>query len=111
MTYSVPVPTRWQNVGKTTTESLGGRVINGIYAEGTRITHLIHSDSGRGPDIAYVSEDWVSPDLKLIVLHKGTSRNTNPSNDETTTEIRDLDRREPDASLFEIPVDYKIEGR
>ena len=41
MTYSVPVPTQWQNVGKTTTEDLGGRVINGIYAEGTRIKHVI----------------------------------------------------------------------
>jgi hypothetical protein len=96
-----PVPSRGQNVGKKTTESLGGRLINGIYAEGTRITTVIPSDSGRGPDVVYVSEDWVSPDLKLIVLHKGTS--------ETTTEIRELDRGEPDASLFEIPSDYKIE--
>ena len=106
MTYSVPVPTHWQSIGKTTTESLGRRVINGIYAEGTRITHLIPSDIGL-PDMVYVSEDWVSPDLKLIVLHRATSTNTNPSSNETT-EIRDLDRGEPDASLFEIPADYKV---
>jgi len=112
MTWSEgPVPTHGQNVGKTTMERLGGRVINGIYAEGTRITTVIPSDTGRGVDIVYVSEDWVSPHLKLIVLHKGTSTNTNPSNNETTTEIRELDRSEPDASLFEIPADYKIERR
>jgi len=104
-----PVPTHWQTPGKTTTESLGGRLINGIYAEGTRTTRLIPSDSGHGPDIAYVFEDWVSPDLKLTVLHKDTSTNTHPSNNETTTEVRELRRTEPDASLFEIPVDYKIE--
>jgi hypothetical protein len=106
-----PVPTHFQNVGKETRESLGGRLINGIYAEGTRITQVIPADSGRGSDIVNVFEDWVSPDLKLTVLHKGASTNTNPSNNETKTEIRELDRNEPDASLFEIPANYKIEPR
>jgi len=54
----------------------------------------------------YVSEDWVSPDLKIVVFGKGTS-STNPG-EETTTEIRELNRSEPDAALFEIPKDYKI---
>jgi hypothetical protein len=46
------------------------------------------------------------PDLKLIVLSKGMT-STNPG-EETSTEIRELDRSAPDASLFEIPADYKI---
>lgn len=103
------MPTQGQNVGKTTTESLGGRLINGIYAEGTRITHVIPSDNGHGPNIVHVFEDWVSSDLKLTVLHTGAS-NTN-SSEETTTEIRELDHGEPAALLFEIPADYKIGGR
>jgi len=109
MTYSVPVPTHEQNLGKTTTDSLGGRPINGIYAEGTRITRVIPSDGERGPDIVYVEEKWVSPDLKIVIFTKGTS-STHPG-DATTTEIRELNRSEPDASLFEIPADYKIERR
>jgi hypothetical protein len=100
-----PVPTHWQNLGKTTTESLAGGLINGIYAEGTRITRVIPSDGGLGPDIVHVEEKWVSSDLKIIVLAKDTS--TNPS-DETTTELRELNRSEPDAALLEIPADYRI---
>jgi hypothetical protein len=106
MTYSVPVPTHGQGLGKITTVSLGGRLINGIYAEGTRITQVIPSEGGRRPDIVYVEEKWISPDLKIVVLSKGTS-STNPG-EETTTEIRELDRSEPDAALFEIPADYRI---
>jgi hypothetical protein len=106
MTYSVPVPTHGQKVGKTMTESLGGRLINGIYAEGARITQVIPSDGGHGSAIVYVEEEWISPDLKIIVLAKGTS-STNPG-EETTTEIRELDRSEPNPALFEIPTDYKV---
>jgi len=106
MTYAVPVPTHGQTLGKTTTESLGGRLINGIYAEGTRITQAIPSDGGHAPEIVYVEEEWISPDLRIIVLSKGTS-STNPG-EETTTKIRELDRSEPDTGLFEIPTDYTV---
>jgi hypothetical protein len=106
MTYSVPVPIHGQKLGKTTTESLGGRLINGIYAEGARITQVIPPENGRGADIVYVEEEWVSPDLKIIVLSKGTNT-TNPG-EETTTEIRELSRSEPVPALFVIPADYKI---
>jgi len=106
MLYSVPVPTRGQNLGKTTTESLGGRLIHGIYAEGKRFTDVIHSDGGRGPDIVYVEENWISPELKIVVLSKDTS-STSPG-EETTTETRELNRSEPDAALFDIPADYKV---
>jgi hypothetical protein len=53
-----------------------------------------------------VEEKWVSPDLRIIVLDK--YKNTKTGSDETITEIRELDRSEPDAALFEIPADYKI---
>lgn len=101
-----PVPTHGQDFGKTKSESIPGRTINGIYVVGTRITRVIPSAGGNGPDIVYVEEKWVSPDLRIIVLDK--NRNTNTGSDETTTEIRELDRSEPDAALFEIPADYKI---
>lgn len=106
MTYSVPVPTHGQDLGKTTTESLGGRLINGVSAEGTRITRVLPFYGGRGPDIVYVEEKWVSPDLKITVLARGTTT-TNPG-EETTTEIRELDRSEPDPALFEIPTGYRV---
>jgi hypothetical protein len=106
MTYSIPVPTHGQDLGKPTTESLGGRLINGVPAEGTRIMRVVPFYGGRGPDIVDVEEKWVSADLKITVLAKDTT-STNPG-EETTTEIRELDRSEPDPALFEIPTDYKV---
>jgi len=53
-----------------------------------------------------VEEKWVLPDLKITVLAKDTT-STNPA-EETTTEIRELDRSVPDPALFEIPTDYKV---
>jgi len=67
---------------------------------------VMPSDGGRGPDVVSVEEKWVSSDLKIIVLDK--YKNANTGSDETTAEIRELDRSEPDAALFEIPTDYKI---
>jgi hypothetical protein len=52
-----------------------------------------------------VEEKWVSPDLKIVVLAKYGSNRSN----ETIDEIRELERSEPDAALFEIPSDYKVE--
>jgi hypothetical protein len=101
-----PVPTQGQNFGKIKSESLPGRTINGVYVVGTRTTRVIPSDGGNGPEVVSVEEKWVSPDLKVIVLDK--YKNTNTGSDETITEIRELDRSEPDAALFEIPTDYKI---
>lgn len=101
-----PVPTHGQDVGKTTSENLPGQTINGIYAVGTRTRRVIASVGGNGRDTVDVGEKWVSPDLKIVVLDK--YRNSNTGSDETVSEIRQLERTEPDAALFEIPADYKI---
>lgn len=53
-----------------------------------------------------MGEKWISPDLKIVVLDKHKSSNT--GSEETIIEIRELDRSEPDAALFEIPTDYQI---
>jgi hypothetical protein len=57
---------------------LGGRLIKGVSAEGTRITRVIPFYGGRGPDIVDVEEKWVSPDLKITVLAKDKT-STNPA--------------------------------
>ena len=88
-------------------ESLPGRTIHGIYSEGTRVTFLIPHDDGRAAEVGCVEETWVSPEMKIVVLTKygGTC------SDGGIAEIRELDRSEPDATLFEIPTDYKIDRR
>jgi hypothetical protein len=102
---SIPVH-RNLHVLKTTTKSLPGQTIQGIYAEGTRTTQIMPPDEDRGPNVVDVQETWVSPDLKIVVFSKKTS--TDPNSDLITTEIRRLDRSEPNPALFEIPADYKI---
>ena len=85
-------------------ESLPEKTIHGIYSEGTRIIFEVHHDDGRAGKVGCVEETWVSPEMKIAVLTKygGTC------DDGGITEIRKLDRSEPDAALFDIPADYKL---
>jgi hypothetical protein len=102
-----PIPIhRNLHVVKTRTETLPGRTIHGIYAVGMRTTQVSPPHDGHGPDVVNVQETWISPDLKMVVFSKDTS--TDPDSDQITTEIRRLDRSEPNPALFEIPADYKI---
>lgn len=104
-TGSIPIH-RNLHVVKTTTENLHGKMIEGVYAEGTRTTQVMPPHDGHGPNVMDVQETWISPDLKIVVFSKDTS--TDSGSDQITTEIRRLDRSEPDSALFEIPPDYKI---
>jgi hypothetical protein len=102
-----PIPIhRNLHVVQTKTETLPGRTIHGIYAVGTRTTQVSTPHDGHGPNVVNVQETWISPDLKMVVSSKDTS--TDPDRDQITTEIRQLDRSEPNPALFEIPADYKI---
>jgi hypothetical protein len=85
---------------------LGGETIDGVYAEGTRITHVTPAGTiGNDRDISMVTETWRSPDLQLDVL----SKTTDPRSGERTTEIKNLNRAEPDPALFQVPPDYKVQ--
>ncbi len=101
-----PIPRKWPPPSGVTMEKLPGKMINGIYAEGTRITWVRPQADKSGTHYMDVEETWISPDLKINVLSKFTS--TYPGSSQTISEIVRLDRNEPDAALFEIPADYKI---
>jgi hypothetical protein len=86
-------------------EKLDGKVINGIYAEGTRITTTFPVGFfGSDRPIVQINESWVSPDLKLMIA--GT--NEDPRSGTTTIELISLDRGEPDPALFTPPQGYEI---
>jgi hypothetical protein len=86
-------------------EKLGQETIDGVYAEGERITTVIRAGTqGNDRDITVVTERWLSPDLGIEVL----SKTSDPRGD-TTTEIKNLSRTEPDPSLFQVPPDYKVQ--
>jgi hypothetical protein len=87
-------------------EKLGQETIDGVYAEGERVTTVIRAGTrGNARDITVVTERWRSPDLGIEVL----SKTTDPRGD-TTTEIKNLSRTEPDPALFQVPPDYKLQA-
>ncbi|MGA2591192.1 MAG: hypothetical protein ABSH32_14835 [Bryobacteraceae bacterium] len=89
-----------------TTERLGAQTIEGLTVEGTRQTITWPAGSRMGNDrpITSVSENWMSPDLKIMVL----SKNHDPRSGEHTTRLVNISRAEPDLNLFQPPADYTV---
>jgi hypothetical protein len=91
--------------GDVKTEDLGTHDVNGILATGTRITETIPAGAiGNELPIQTVSERWFSPDLQVLVK----SVHTDPRMGQTTETLNNLNRSEPDASLFRVPADYTV---
>jgi hypothetical protein len=89
-------------------ENLGGKTIDGVYAEGTRTTRIYPAGSqGNDRDITVINERWVSPELGVEILTK----TNDPRTGDTTMEVQNLDRSEPNPALFQVPEGYKIQQR
>jgi hypothetical protein len=93
-------------MGKPKVEPLGKQFIEGVEAEGTRTTFMIPPGQiGNELPINIVSERWLSPELKVLVM----SRQSDPRFGETTYRLTNISRGEPSPSLFEIPSDFTVE--
>ena len=57
---------------------------------------------GNDRPIQIVNERWFSTELEMLVK----SRNADPRFGETTYEMMNISRGEPDSSLFQVPSDY-----
>lgn len=87
------------------TESLGNKDIEGVNAEGTRTTTVIPAGQiGNERPIEIVYERWYSKDLQMIVY----SKHSDPRFGEQTYRLIDINRSEPDRTLFAPPADFKI---
>lgn len=87
------------------TESLGTRMIEGVEAEGSRTTTTIPAGAiGNERPIEMVYERWYSKDLQLIVY----SKHSDPRFGEQTYRLTNINRSEPDRSLFALPAEYKV---
>lgn len=87
------------------TESLGKRNVEGVVAEGTRITTTIPAgEMGNDRPIEAVSERWFSPELQTVVM----TRHNDPRFGETTYRLTNIVRAEPPRSLFEVPPGYQV---
>ena len=91
--------------GEIKKESLGTQAVNGVNAEGTRITRTIPAGQiGNDKPIQIVLERWYSPDLQIVVK----STRTDPRFGTTTYALSNVQRAEPAAALFTVPSDYTV---
>jgi hypothetical protein len=96
----------WYNEGTANTESLGNQVIEGVTAEGQRVTMTIEAGKiGNERPIVTFNERWYSQELQTVI----SSKNVDPRIGETTYKLINIDRGEPDSSLFQVPADYTVE--
>ncbi|HUP03449.1 MAG TPA: hypothetical protein VMU19_05645 [Bryobacteraceae bacterium] len=91
--------------GATARVSLGGQTMEGVYVEGMSYSTPLPAGL-LGSDRAFlITQDrWVAPDLALCILDK----RSDPREGETTTRMTNIKREEPDASLFQVPKDYRV---
>jgi hypothetical protein len=90
---------------ETKTEKLEVRQIEGVQAEGVRYTTTIPAgDIGNEQAIQIVNERWYSPELQVIVM----TRHSDPRFGETTYRLTNIQRGEPNPSLFQVPADYTV---
>ena len=95
-------PSNDNNVVKS---DLGTQNIEGVSAKGTRVSHTIPAEQiGNVQPIVITTETWYSPDLKVLVM----SKSSDPRMGDTTYALTNIQRSEPDASLFQVPEGYAV---
>ena len=78
-----------------------------MQAEGIRVTRTIPAGAiGNDKPIEVVTERWYSSDLQIAVM----TIHTDPMMGTVTSKLVNVIRGDPDASLFQVPSDYKIEA-
>jgi hypothetical protein len=91
--------------GTVQKEDLGTQTINGLTATGTRYTRTIPAGQiGNEKPINTVYEEWYSNDLQLVVK----SARNDPRFGTRTYTLTNIQRAEPDASLFQLPTGYTL---
>ncbi len=93
------------NAANLKTEQLGTKTISGLQAVGTRMTRTIPAgEIGNQNPIEVITERWYSSDLQLTLLET----HSDPMMGTMTIKLVNVNRGEPDASLFQVPSDYKL---
>jgi hypothetical protein len=96
------IPAPGAGDGQVVREDLGTTTIEGLTATGTLTTTTIPAGAiGNLQPIKVVSEEWFSPELKVLVLTK----HSDPRTGETVYRLVNIVRAEPDASLFVVPAE------
>jgi len=100
-------PAEPRGPGGVTRDQLGSKMVNGVMAEGVRVTRTIPAGAiGNDKPIEVVTERWYSPDLQIAVM----TTHTDPMMGTVTTNMTSVVRGEPDSSLFQVPSDYRLDA-
>lgn len=84
--------------------SLGTQTISNVSAEGTQTTRTVAAGTmGNDQPLVSTDEQWYSPDLQIVVQ----STRTDPRFGQTTYTVSNIQRAEPNASLFQVPAGYQ----
>jgi hypothetical protein len=90
---------------KPDTEELPIQNVNGVLAAGKKTTLTIAAgEIGNDRPILVVGETWYSNELQMMVK----SSNSDPRFGDTTYELTNISRAEPDPSIFQVPADYTV---
>jgi hypothetical protein len=90
------------------TEELGSKTIAGIAAIGTRTTRVIPAGAeGNDQPLTVTDERWLAAGLSLLLL----DIHDDPRTGTRTNEVTEVERGEPNASLFQIPEGYSVTDR
>jgi len=90
-----------------TTEDLGTTVLQGLPVTDVRTTTVVPvGRAGNDAPITKTHEVWTSPDLKLVMKQQMND----PRTGETTVELEQFSRAEPDPALFHAPKGYSVKS-
>jgi hypothetical protein len=88
------------------TEQLGTETFEGIPATGTRVTSTIPAGTiGNDRDLTITRETWYSSDLNLVIR----STQSDPRFGTTTYTLTNIQRNEPDPTMFQVPPGYTVD--
>jgi hypothetical protein len=88
-----------------TPQSLGTRQIDGVMATGWKtVTTIPVGRIGNDRPIEITSEQWESPELRVVVL----MRHRDPRTGDVEYRLTRITRGEPASELFTVPLDYTI---
>jgi hypothetical protein len=86
-------------------EALGTQTIEGVSAVGSRTTiSLPAGQIGNERPIEIVEERWFSKELQTLIM----TRRSDPRSGEVIYRLTNIDRSEPDRTLFEVPAGYTV---
>ena len=87
-------------------EDLGTQMIEGLEANGQRITRTIPAGAeGNDQPIQVTTETWIAAMGHIVLLRISND----PRRGETETRLTNLVLEEPPAELFQVPADYTIQ--